>query len=130
MIFTGLAGGFVRTHNINGQLDPDLTETWNNPYGKGSVSRSYEAGYTVGRDAGSLILSTPTSVFEGDIIADVIDGERQDEARPSGVTDGYKLSQDTVPLAGTLALGQYNATGLANGNTTEVEVIADPRRAG
>jgi filamentous hemagglutinin family protein len=125
MTFIGLAGGFMRTHNINGQLDPSLTEIWSDPFGKGSVSSHYEDGYTVGRDAGSLILSTPTSVFEGDIVADVITGQRQTDARPAGVTDGYKLTQDTAPLAGTLALGQYNANGLFGAYSTDVVFGSD-----
>jgi filamentous hemagglutinin family protein len=120
MTFVGLAGGFVRTHNINGQLDPSLTEYWVSPGGKGSTSSVYEAGYIVGRDAGSLILSTPTSVFAGDIVADVITGTQQISARPTGVTDGYTLSQNIVPLAGTLALGQYSGIGPAGGYTTAV----------
>lgn len=120
MTFTGLAGGFVRTHNINGQLDAALTEIWSSAFGKGSTSSRYEAGYVVGRDAGSIILSTPTSVFEGNIVADVITGTRQTTARPAGVTDGYKLSQNTAPLPGILALGQYNATGLFNAYSTDV----------
>jgi filamentous hemagglutinin family protein len=118
--FVGLAGGFVRTHNVSGQVDAALTEIWAGPFGKGSTSSVYEEGYTVGRDAGSLILSTPTSVFEGDIIANVITGSRQTSARPAGVTDGYTLTQNTAPLAGTLALGQYNATGLSNAYATNV----------
>jgi filamentous hemagglutinin family protein len=121
MTFIGLAGGFTRTHNISGQIDPALTEIWSNPFGKGATGVRYEAGYTIGRDAGQLILSTPTSVFEGDIIADVITGERQTAARPAGITDGYKLSQNTVPLAGTLALGQYDARGLIGAYATDVQ---------
>ena len=112
MTFIGLAGGFMRTHNINGQIDPALTEIWTGAFDKGATSSRYEAGYTVGRDAGQLILSTPTAMFEGDIVAAVVNGERQSNARPSNVTDSYKLSQNTVPLAGTLALGEYNAIGL------------------
>jgi hypothetical protein len=120
MTFIGLAGGFMRTHMINGKIAPSLTEYWTSPGGKGSTSSRYEQGYTVGRDAGSLILSTPTSVFEGNIVADVITGEWQASARPANVSDGYKLTQNTAPLAGTLALGQYNATGLFTAYTTAV----------
>jgi filamentous hemagglutinin family protein len=120
MTFVGLAGGFTRTHMINGKLDPALTETWTSPGGKGSTSSQYEPGYTVGRSAGSLILSTPTSIFEGNIVADVIIGERQTGAPPSGITDGYKLTQNTVPLPGTMALGQYTAVGLFDAYATTV----------
>ncbi|WP_051334972.1 filamentous haemagglutinin family protein [Bradyrhizobium sp. Ai1a-2] len=116
MTFYGLGDGFIREHDRW-----KVTEVWTSPFGKGRESVRWEEGYTVGRDAGKLILSTPTAVFEGDIIADVINGERQTSARPSGVIDGYKLTQTTAPVAGTLALGQYTGTGLANAYTTDVK---------
>jgi hypothetical protein len=65
----------------------------------------YEPGYTVGRDAGSLILSTPTSIFEGTVQAAVIEGDEQTVARPTGITDPYLLTQTTVPLGGSIDLG-------------------------
>ncbi|WP_455153258.1 filamentous haemagglutinin family protein [Bradyrhizobium cenepequi] len=118
--FAALAGSFMRSHRIQGQVDDRLTEIWASPFGKGAVNLRWEDGYTAGRDAGSLILSTPTSLFEGQIVAGVIDGERQRNARPAGVTDGYKLTQNVAPLAGTLALGQYTARGLAGAYGTDV----------
>jgi filamentous hemagglutinin family protein len=86
----------------------------------------YQSGYTVGRDAGSLILSTPTSVFEGSIEAAVIDGAQQIVARPATVNDPYTLPQDTVPLAGSLLLGDYTAAGLSNPYTTAVTFGSNP----
>ncbi|WP_165421159.1 filamentous haemagglutinin family protein [Bradyrhizobium sp. Leo170] len=126
VLLDGVAGSFTRKHERWG-----VTETWTNPLGKGAVSVRWEDGYTVGRDAGSLALSTPTSVFAGTIVADVIQGQRQIEARPDGVTDGYKFSQNTVPLAGTLALGQYTAlgrTGVYNTNVmiTDLATVSPP----
>ncbi|MGY3608185.1 MULTISPECIES: filamentous haemagglutinin family protein [unclassified Bradyrhizobium] len=118
--FAALGGSFRRPHRVEGKVDDRLTEIWASPFGKGAVNLRWEDGYTAGRDAGSLILSTPTSLFEGQIVAGVIDGERQRNARPAGVTDGYKLTQDVAPLAGTLALGQYTALGLAGAYGTDV----------
>src|SRR5262249_20286662 len=69
---------------------------------------------------GSLIISAPTALVEADIVADVISGSRQTDARPAGVTDGYKQVQNAVPLAGTFALGQYDARGLIGGVTSKV----------
>ncbi len=106
-----VANGFVVQHKQGGKVDSRLTEVYLSPFGKGAVR--WEDGYTVGRDAGSLILSTPTPIFEGTILADVVTGERQLKARPAGVTDGYKLTQDTVALNGQLRLGAY---GVVNGN--------------
>ncbi|MGY3617888.1 filamentous haemagglutinin family protein [Bradyrhizobium sp. USDA 10063] len=126
VLLDGVAGSFTRKHERW-----NVTETWANPLGKGAVSVRWEDGYTVGRDAGSLVLSTPTAVFAGTIVADVIQGQRQIEARPDGVTDGYKFSQNTVPLAGTLALGQYTAlgrTGVYNTNVmiTDLAAVSPP----
>ena len=86
----------------------NVVEVYLSPFGKGS-SR-WENGYTMGRDAGSLLLSTPTSVFEGTILANVIDGEQQLAKRPAGITDGYKLTQNTAPLAGALAAAGFART--------------------
>ncbi len=113
LTYVAVANGFIVNH-----AHWNVVEVYLSPFGKGS-SR-WESGYTVGRDAGSLVLATPTSVFEGAILANVIDGEAQLSKRPAAVTDGYKLTQTTVPLAGTLALGQYNSYGLAGAYNTEV----------
>ncbi|MBR1207597.1 MULTISPECIES: filamentous hemagglutinin family protein [unclassified Bradyrhizobium] len=113
LTYVAVANGFIVNH-----AHWNVVEVYLSPFGKGS-SR-WENGYTMGRDAGSLVLATPTSVFEGTILANVIDGEQQVAKRPAGVIDGYKLTQNTVPLAGTLALGQYNGYGLVNAYNTDV----------
>ncbi|MBR1082718.1 filamentous hemagglutinin family protein [Bradyrhizobium viridifuturi] len=113
LTYVAVANGFIVNHAHWG-----VVEVYLSPFGKGS-SR-WENGYTMGRDAGSLLLSTPTSVFEGTILANVIDGEQQLAKRPAGISDGYKLTQTTVPLAGTLALGQYDRYGLSNAYNTDV----------
>ncbi|WP_152535493.1 filamentous haemagglutinin family protein [Bradyrhizobium sp. Ai1a-2] len=117
MTFYGLGQGFIREHERW-----NVTEVWTSPFGKGRESVRWEEGYTVGRDAGRLILSTPTAIFEGDILADVVKGERQSTSRPDGITDGYKAAQNVVAQAGTLALGQYNALGLTNAYITDVKI--------
>jgi filamentous hemagglutinin family protein len=113
LTYVSLANGFVVNHQRW-----NVVEIYLSPFGRGSVR--WESGYTIGRDAGRLNLSTPTAVFEGAILADVIDGERQATARSAGVTDGYKLTQTTVPLAGTLALGKYTGFGLTGAYNTNV----------
>ncbi|HEX7921152.1 MAG TPA: filamentous hemagglutinin family protein [Bradyrhizobium sp.] len=113
LTYVAVANGFIVNH-----AHWNVVEVYLSPFGKGSTR--WENGYTLGRDAGSLVLATPTSVFEGTILANVIDGENQIAKRPTGVTDGYKLTQNTVPLAGTLALGQYNRYGLAGAYNTDV----------
>uniref|UniRef100_UPI00132FED1D hypothetical protein n=1 Tax=Escherichia coli TaxID=562 RepID=UPI00132FED1D len=113
LTYVAVANGFIVNHAHWG-----VVEVYLSPFGKGS-SR-WENGYTMGRDAGSLLLSTPTSVFEGTILANVIDGEQQLAKRPAGISDGYKLTQNTAPLAGALQLGLYDARGLVNASTTDV----------
>ncbi len=109
MRFIGAAGGFVRTHNIQGQTLDQLTEVWSSIFDRSS-SRRWEDGYTVGRDAGRLNLATPTAVMEAEIVAEVTKGERQTSARASNTTDGYKQVQNAAPLEGTLGIGRYDAT--------------------
>ncbi|MCK9919220.1 filamentous hemagglutinin family protein [Microbacteriaceae bacterium K1510] len=116
MLFSGIAGGWTR-----GNDHWKISQTWTSPLSKGGISLRWQDGYTVGRDAGRLNLSTPTAIFEGDILADVVTGQAQTSARPADVTDGYKLGQTTAPRAGTLALGQYTATGLTNAYNTDVK---------
>ncbi|MDI4231967.1 filamentous hemagglutinin N-terminal domain-containing protein [Bradyrhizobium sp. Arg237L] len=118
--FVNFAGGFSRTHNIQGQVDKRLTEIWTSVFNRGRTSLRWEEAYSVGRDAGRLILSTPTSVFEGTILADTINGERQSTKRAATATDGYKQTQTTVAQNGTLALGQYDGRGLASGADSDV----------
>ncbi|MGK2742389.1 filamentous hemagglutinin family protein [Tepidicaulis sp. LMO-SS28] len=106
MTFYGLGSGFVRKHERWG-----VTDVWLSPLGRGRESVRWEEGYTVGRDAGSLVLSTPTVIMEADVRADVVTGERQMEARPEDVTDSYKLTQNIVAQAGHLVLGRHEALG-------------------
>ncbi|WP_420970617.1 filamentous haemagglutinin family protein [Bradyrhizobium sp. B120] len=120
MQFYGFGAGFIREHKLGGKVAPNLTEVWTSPFGKGRVTTRWEDGYTIGRDAGSLVLSTPTAVFEADIVADVVTGSRQTTARPDGTTDGYKLSQNVAPLQGKLALGGYSGLGLTDASAARV----------
>ncbi|WJH41204.1 hypothetical protein N7E02_12170 [Aliirhizobium terrae] len=69
MTFYGLGNGFVREQDRWG-----VTQVWSSPLGRGRTSKQWHEAYTVGRDAGRLVLSTPTAVFEGDILADTVEG--------------------------------------------------------
>ena len=102
MLFVGMGEGFVRRHARWG-----VTEVFMNPFGRGKVTLRHEEGYTVGRDAGRLVLSAPTSLFEGNIVANVVVGARQNEARPDSITDGYKAAQYAAPRAGILTFDSY-----------------------
>ena len=74
----------------------------------------YEEGYTAGRDAGQLVVSTKTAVLDGDIIGEAFQGVYQTQARQNidaGVRQqtGYRQSQLARSLAGQLVIGGYLA---------------------
>ncbi len=122
LTYQAVSDGFVVNHSRAG-----VVEVYNNAVG-GYKNVRWEDGYTVGRDAGRLNIAAPTSIFEADILAGVVNGERQTNKRASGAVDGYKQTQNTVAQAGTLALGQYSgARGLVQLFTSTVKVgdIAD-----
>ncbi len=79
-----------------------------------------QQAYAVGKDAGRLVLSTPTAVFEGRINAGVVTGANQTGARPASVSDAFALGQTVAPLGGSLALGQYGPGGLNGLYATDV----------
>ena len=64
----------------------------------------YEDGYTVGRDAGTLLISTRSAVLEGDLVGDTYQGTRQDRAPQSGL-DGYSQSQRAAARRAGLVVG-------------------------
>ncbi|MFC7379186.1 filamentous haemagglutinin family protein [Brevundimonas sp. GCM10030266] len=121
MRFVGLGNAYLRQHDRWGV---QYEEVFNNRLFSRANTLRWEEGYTVGRDAGRLILSTPTAVMEADILAGVINGSRQTLARPEGITDGYALSQHTVARAGTLVVGGHTALGATNPQNTDI-VIGD-----
>lgn len=95
----------VRKHDRWG---PQYTQVWSHPLSAGRNSGRWEDGYSVGRDAGRLILSAPTVVMEAQVAAEVLNGERQVNPRADGITDGYKVGQHTVARGGSLVLGRYD----------------------
>jgi filamentous hemagglutinin family protein len=104
--YLGVFNGFVVNHPRW-----NVTETYQNVITQ--PSQIYQAGYTQGRDAGSLTVDAASSLFEGTIDAKTIDGPQQNSARPSSVTDPFLLTQSTVTLNGTLDIG-VNANGTLN----------------
>jgi filamentous hemagglutinin family protein len=95
----------VRKHDRWGS---QYTQVWSHPLSAGRSSGRWEDGYSVGRDAGRLILSAPTVVMEAQVAAEVLNGERQINPRAGGITDGYKVGQHSVARAGSLLLGRYD----------------------
>ena len=112
--YTGLYRGYERNSERWGQ-----TQAWRNPLI--NPEKRLENGYVTGRDAGQLIVSAPTAILEGDIVAEVYNGERQTRARAQGL-DGYSQAQNSVARAGQLLLGKYGLLGLSGGFDTDVRI--------
>jgi filamentous hemagglutinin family protein len=110
--YLGVFNGFIVNHPRW-----NVTETYQNVITQ--PSEIYQAGYTEGRDAGSLTINAATSIFEGTIDAKTIDGPQQNSARPSNVTDPFLLTQSTVTLNGTLDVGPY-----AQGTSSEGQLYS------
>ncbi|MDZ5633838.1 filamentous haemagglutinin family protein [Janthinobacterium sp. GMG1] len=73
-----------------------------------AAQKRLENGYTVGRDAGKLVVATASAVLEGAIAGEVFQGERQSQA-PQALLDGYQQSQLAAAQRGQLIVGQYQA---------------------
>ena len=98
-LYTGLFRGYESTH---ARWGANTTETFANALI--APGERLENGYTVGRDAGRVIVSTAAAVLEGDIDTSVFQGERQQRKRDEGV-DGYKQAQTSAARAGQLIVG-------------------------
>lgn len=66
----------------------------------------YEDGYSVGRDAGKLVVGTGSAVLEGQLLGNTYQGERQAQAAQAGL-DGYDQAQNAVARGAQLIVGDY-----------------------
>ncbi|MBT2341600.1 MULTISPECIES: filamentous hemagglutinin family protein [Pseudomonas] len=99
ILYTGLYKGYEDHSQRWGQ-----TDYYYNPLI--APRERFEAGYTVGRDAGKLVVSTRNAVLEGQIVGEVYQGERQTQA-PNLNLDGYQQSQNAVARRAQLWVGSY-----------------------
>ncbi len=99
LLYTGIYKGYE-----------DRTERWGQTtyyYNPLIAPRSrQEAGYTVGRDAGTLVIGTRNAVLEGTLASDTFQGYRQTQAAQAGL-DGYNQSQKAVARGGHFVVGSY-----------------------
>jgi filamentous hemagglutinin family protein len=112
MLYSGVYRGFESPHERWGK---NTTEFFYNPL-IGARER-LENGYTVGRDAGRVVVGTTSAVLEGHIEATVFQGDRQRNA-PDAALDAYRQAQAAAPRAGQLVIGQLRPvfdTGIATG---------------
>jgi filamentous hemagglutinin family protein len=115
--YSGLYKGYEDTHARWGDT---ATRFFYNPLI--APRQRYEDGYTVGRDAGALVVSTGSAVLQGDLVGDTYQGARQGDA-PGATDDGYLQSQDAVARAGKLILGSYNTAFNTNAGIGPVGVF-------
>ncbi|KAE9646592.1 filamentous haemagglutinin family protein [Pseudomonas sp. PB106] len=105
LLYTGLYKGYEDSSERWGQ-----TSYFYNPL---IAPRSrFESGYTVGRDAGQLVIATANAVLDGQMIGEVYQGERQNQA-PKPVLDGYEQSQTALARRAQLIVGSYDPTYVA-----------------
>lgn len=98
--YKGLYRGYENAHKRWGQ---NTTEAFHSPLI--APQQRLENGYTVGRDAGRVVVGTGSAVLEGDIETAVFQGPRQVQAHNAAL-DGYLQSQIAAPLAGGLIIGK------------------------
>ncbi|WP_433860487.1 filamentous haemagglutinin family protein [Pseudomonas thivervalensis] len=99
ILYTGIYKGYEDHSQRWGQ-----TDYYYNPLI--APRERFEAGYTVGRDAGKLVVSTHNAVLEGQIVGEVYQGERQTQA-PNLNLDGYQQSQNAVARRAQLWVGSH-----------------------
>ena len=106
LLYQGLYLGYEDTHARWGQ-----TRYYRSPL-IGPDSRP-EQGYTVGRDAGRLVVDVANPILEGELVGDTYQGPRQDKAAQIDV-DGLLQTQRAVARGAQLVVGSYDAYYLKN----------------
>ncbi len=104
--YAGVFNGFVDNHPAWG-----VSQTYANVLS--DPAQIMEPGYTVGRNAGSLTLDSPTTLFNATLDAGVVNGPSQTKAAPAGFNavfpldkfDPYTLAQNVAATPGSLVIG-------------------------
>ncbi|AZC26918.1 filamentous haemagglutinin family protein [Pseudomonas sessilinigenes] len=99
LLYTGIYKGYVDSSPRWGR-----TDYYYNPLI--AQQQRYEAGYTVGRDAGKLVIGTGSAVLEGQLLSDVYKGDRQTQV-PNVNLDGYQQSHKAAAQRAQLIIGNY-----------------------
>jgi filamentous hemagglutinin family protein len=101
LLYKGLFQGYSGEH---ARWGASAQETFYNPLI--APQERLENGYTVGRDAGKLVIASRSAVLEGTIVGDTYQGPQQTKAPQAGV-DGYYQSQDAAARGAQLIVGAY-----------------------
>ncbi|MFW0758573.1 filamentous hemagglutinin family protein [Pseudomonas sp. H11T01] len=83
----------------------------------------YEAGYSVGRDAGQLVVATNNAVLDGELVGKTFQGDRQTQAPQAGL-DGYQQTQSSAPRGAQLIVGTYVPRYLQSAGTLNYQLGA------
>lgn len=103
MLYDGLYQGYELKQERWG-----VTESFRNPLV--APGQRFDNGYTVGRDAGRLLISAPTAVLQGQVDTVAFQGVQQTR-RPDQGQDGYAQAQTTAARNAQLWLGRFDNTG-------------------
>lgn len=124
ILYTGLYKGYEDSSERWGQ-----TRYYFNPLI--APPRRAESGYTVGRDAGQLVIATNNAVLDGQLLGEVFQGERQTQAPRAGL-DGYAQAQTARARRAQLIVGNYlpNWSATANGLVYTHEAVIDQVQMG
>ncbi|MEI2417415.1 hypothetical protein V8Z80_14670, partial [Orrella sp. JC864] len=102
VVYTGLYQGYESVHARWGE---NATRRFYNPLV--APARRWETGYTVGRDAGRLVIDAPTAVLQGEVDAQAYQGARQWQRPDAALRDAYLQSHYAVARPGALVLGRH-----------------------
>lgn len=103
MLYDGLYQGYELKQERWG-----VTESFRNPLV--APGQRFDNGYTVGRDAGRLLISAPTAVLQGQVDTVAFQGVQQ-ARRPDQGQDGYAQAQTAAARNAQLWLGRFDNTG-------------------
>ncbi|WCD83366.1 filamentous haemagglutinin family protein [Pseudomonas sp. TUM22785] len=117
ILYTGIYKGYEDHSQRWGQ-----TDYYYNPLIASNERK--EGGYTVGRDAGTLVIGTRNAVLEGTLASDTYQGERQSQGAQAGL-DGYSQSQKAVARGAQLVVGSYTPWYVKSSGTLEYALGAD-----
>ncbi|WP_095053766.1 filamentous haemagglutinin family protein [Pseudomonas sp. Irchel s3b2] len=116
LLYTGVYKGYEDHSERWGQ-----TDYFYNPLI--APRQRYENGYSVGRDAGQLVVATNNSVLEGELVGKTFQGDRQTQAPAAGL-DGYQQSQNSAARNAILAIGSYVPRYLQSAGTLNYQLGA------
>jgi len=121
LLYTGVYQGYQDSSERWGQ-----TDYYYNPIL--APRQRFEQGYTVGRDAGRLVVGTANAVLEGQLVGDTYQGESQTQAAQQGL-DGYHQSQKAVARGAQLIVGSYTPYYVKDSGTLQYALGANANTA-